>query len=285
MKPFTMKKYLYILSILCTLLCSTCSYDDIVPENPCNGVKYTKAEIKIEENVGSRWFEGDTIAELNSCRFTSMQDADEYTWYIGSEVLKTKSFVRKYFPSGWLDVSLVVRRKANKVCSPSDDGIDSTYKKFFVWPDYKDINNGEPFAPYYPVYGTYKGYRNSNPNKEVIVTILDTFWTDDIGKSAYIEIISNIPYDNRSTLGQGRVDRAGYFIDYSPKVMHFTFSSGGLGAEVDGKLISWLPGVDGYAIMDRQNTNKIKIEYNYNDTFNRQFPLPFSDVFYGIRIY
>lgn len=284
MNPLTMKKYLYILSIFCTLLCSTCSYEDIVPENPCNGVKYTKAEIRIEENLGDRWFEGDTVAVLNSCRFTSVQDADEYTWYIGSEVLKTKSFVRKYFPSGWIDVSLVVRRKANKLCSPIDDGVDSTYKKFYVWPIYQDVNGGPPIAPYYPIYGTYKGYKESNPCKEVIITIFDTAWENLKHTPKYVEILSGIPYDDRSTIDFEQRN-SDIFLDYSPKAMHFEISSGGMGADVGGKSIDWLPGLEGYAILDRQNTNKIKIDYRYNDTIRRQYPLPFSDVFYGIRIY
>jgi hypothetical protein len=285
MKPLNMKKYLYILSILCTLLCSTCSYDDIVPDNPCNGFKYTKAEIIIEEQVGDRWFEGDTVGDMNPCRFSSVQSAEEYTWCIGAEVLKTKSFIRKYFPSGWLDVSLVIKRKPNKLCFPNDDGIDSIYKRFYVWPDYQDINGGPPIAPYYPIYGTYKGYKASNPSRQIIVTLFDTAWLhgryNDI--PGYVQVLKGIPYEERSTIDSGYREMD-MFKNYSPKAIRISFPSG-LGKDMVDKQIAWLCGVEAYAYIIRQKPNNIVIEYNYGDTINYPYPLPNKDIFYGTKIY
>jgi len=275
-------KYKFSLTALLFLsLLFACKQD--APENPCKNQEEVRAEIKLEEQVGELWFEGDSVNSLNFTRFTSVQDADEYTWYLGSEVIKTKSFKRWALPDGWINVSLAVRKIPNKLCYPNDDGYDSTSKLFYFWPEYRDINDGPPLAPYYPVYGTYKGYRLSNPNHEVIVSVKDTFWTNKNNKPMYVYMLSGIPYDNRGTTDSGQRESTP-FIGFSPKVIYFKL--GGLPIQLsNGQVIEWIPYIEGYAILDRLNSNKIRIEYKYSDTISWKVPLPFEDVFVGTRIY
>jgi len=277
---FAIRNYLIIAITFFTL--HSCTPED-VPQNPCANAHFTKADFLIEELVEERYFLGDTVNGMNMVRFTALQDADEYTWTLGAETIKTKSFSRKYFPDGWINVKLVIKRKPNLLCFPKDDGIDSTNKAFYVWPDYKDINNGPPLAPYYPIYGTYKGYKLSNPNKEVIVSLKDTFWTDKYNDPRYVYMLKGIPYDNRGTTDSGQ-RYAQPFEGFSPKAMFFYFS---LGMDFNnGKVITWIPTTKGYAFLDRANTNKIRIEYDYDDSTNYPYNLlTFKDVFVGTRIY
>lgn len=273
------------LFVLSFLLFFACKHKDNT-ENPCENVLPTKAQIRIEEKVGEKWFLGDTIAMFNNVvRFSSDFDADEYTWRLGSEIIKSKTFTKKFFPSGWLNVSLAVKRKPNSLCYPNDNGYDSIYKKFYVWPSYQDVNGGPPVAPYFPIYGTYRGHLLSDNTKEFNVTLFDTAWKDEIGRPAYIEVISGIPYPTRSNLGSSRASFTDYLKSLSPKALYLEFPDGGLGAYVNNKLIPWLPGMNGYAYFVDGNVNKIKIDFNYNDTISFKVPFPYSNSFVGYRIY
>ena len=130
--------------------------------DPCYGKKPISAAFKIEELVGNRWFETDSIGYR--AKFTPLEEADSYTWYLGSEVITEKSFDRYGFPPGkWIDIKLVVRKKVD-ACFPNSIGVDSFTKRFYVWPEtlvatgtyYKLINP-------YPIYGTYLGSLKSKP--------------------------------------------------------------------------------------------------------------------------
>jgi hypothetical protein len=80
----------------------------------------------------------------SNVRFTALEEDAEYTWYIGSEVLNDKSFVR-YFSDQWkesnIPVTLVVKKQPNKACFPDDDGYDSIVKTFHV--SKYPIDNGD----------------------------------------------------------------------------------------------------------------------------------------------
>ncbi|MFK8038826.1 MAG: hypothetical protein AB8B74_11085 [Crocinitomicaceae bacterium] len=70
----------------------------------------------------------DTIYAGKNVRFTAQEINADYTWYLGSEVIKEPTFSR-FFGSGLagetIPVSLVVKKKPNTICNPFDDGVDS----------------------------------------------------------------------------------------------------------------------------------------------------------------
>ena len=61
--------------------------------------------------------------------------ADEYKWYIGSQVYNTPN-VSLLFESQWsgndIPITLVVKKIPNIDCFPNDDGYDSITKSFYV---------------------------------------------------------------------------------------------------------------------------------------------------------
>ncbi len=139
MKPLIMKKYLYILSIFCTLLCSTCSYEDIVPENPCANQEEVKAIIEMAQYMGRNFDNKDTfiveptdIFSNGSIRFDALIENAKYTWILGAETLYTKSFIRNMstVPPGQYQVTLIVQKTPNKTCFPRDNGMDTFTRVF-----------------------------------------------------------------------------------------------------------------------------------------------------------
>jgi hypothetical protein len=275
---------LFVLALIIGVCISACKNDD-APSNPCANVQEVKADFVIEELVGDRYFEGDTIARSNMVRFRALQNADEYLWILGAETLRTQSFSRTYFPFGWLDVSLVLKRKPNKQCFPNDDGIDSSYRKFYVWGD--NLFSGiyqPPKYPYYPIYGTYRGHNISNPTYEYNITLFDTFWVDGINRPTYVGLMTGIPYEKAALNENSRnnASLSGYCNGISPKALNIFFEAGyGKGG---GKYS--IPYLKGYAWLDRKNINNITIEYAYADTTPAgSRDLKNTTTFIGTKIY
>ncbi|MES2381529.1 MAG: hypothetical protein V4538_10845 [Bacteroidota bacterium] len=274
----------YLIIITSVLLFAQCNPDkEIAPENPCTNAQEVKADFVIEELVGDRYFEGDTIANYNKVRFRALQAADEYTWILGAETLHTQSFIRTNFPIGWLDVKLVIKRKPNKLCFPNDDGIDSASRSFYVWPVKFTSPPEPPIYPYYPIYGTYRGHTLSKPDFDFNVTLFDTFWKDGVGDPAYVGLFSGIPYD-KAVLNVNNNNNANigwYCNGISPKALSISLADG----NGKGKGIYTIPPLKGYAWLDRKNNKQITIEYSYADTMpvgNRDFKN--REVFIGTKI-
>jgi hypothetical protein len=109
-------------------------------ELDCSCAKETSAEFDIEEIGGyGLWYEkrsitDSTFKEMNVI-FTAKDTNASYKWYIGSEVLNSRSVLR-YFNSSLvgqtIPITLVVRKTPNKICLPFDDGYDSITKSFVV---------------------------------------------------------------------------------------------------------------------------------------------------------
>ena len=108
--------------------------------NPCDGANEVNGNFIIEEmttvNTNFALYTiTDTIYKNKSVRFTALEDDAEYTWYIGTEVLHTKE-VTRYFSDTWsgvnIPITLVTKKKSNKLCFPDDDGYDSITKFFHV---------------------------------------------------------------------------------------------------------------------------------------------------------
>ncbi len=111
-----------------------------VVEDPCAGLLEANANFIIEEKLTSFgdpiWIETDTILKNKVVQFRSTYlGADEYKWYIGSQVYNTPN-VSLLFESQWsgndIPITLVVKKIPNIDCFPNDDGYDSITKSFYV---------------------------------------------------------------------------------------------------------------------------------------------------------
>jgi hypothetical protein len=263
--------------------------EEIAPENPCAGQEEVKADFVIEELIGDRWFEGDTIADYgNKVRFRALQKADSYMWILGLDTFYMQTVTKSSFPFGWLDAKLIVRRKPNEICFPADDGIDFSERKFYVWP-VSNILFPEPIRfPPYPIYGTYRGYNLSNPNLEFNVTLYDTLWKYSNGDPAYVGLVNGIPYvtskwnvllNNNATLYDYCMGKI------SPLKLNINIDVA-RGNLLGNPVAPMIPVMNGYAYLDRKNLNKITIEYSYADTIPLgSSELKFKDTYIGTKIY
>lgn len=273
---------LVLFGLFITLTLFSCK-KNIAPENPCANTQETKAHFVIEELVGGRYFEGDTIWCCNGVRFRPLQEADEYIWILGEDTIKQKIAYKSIFPlKGWFDAILIIKRKPNNICFPNDNGMDTLRRKFYVWPSNNDGTGTPPQYPDFPIYGTYYGYNQSKPNHYFYVTIKDTFWKNGANQPAYVGILNGIPYEvsqwnknqrNNASLGS-------YGKGFSPKAISI-HTDAGIG-KFD-KEVPFIPKIKGYAWLNRDNPDQIIIEYAYSDTFDFH-TIKFNDTFRGNRI-
>lgn len=175
--------------MILTFSCYSCKKECKDPKNPecdnfdpCYGINKSSAYFIVEENLGDHWIECDTIIGLGNktaVRFRAINDADSFIWTLGSETIHQKSFIRVDFPSDiHIPVSLVVINKnSSKFCHPDDDGIDTFKRLIYTWPiqfTWDEINKKYVIINPLPIQGEYLGYYESNPNKEVKITLKDT---------------------------------------------------------------------------------------------------------------
>jgi hypothetical protein len=77
----------------------------------------------------------DTTSRNKVVKFSAKEVDAEYTWYIGTEIINSKTFERN-FPDIWagqnIPITLVVKKKTNRICFPNDDGYDSITKILHV---------------------------------------------------------------------------------------------------------------------------------------------------------
>jgi len=133
--------FLIVLASLFTLGCKKYEQPELTPVNQdCSCASEVSADFEILEleTLPQFDYEGtntDTIYMGKNVIFRAKEEGAEYTWYIGNEILDTKE-VGRYFSSAYADqeitVSLVVRKQANTICFPNDDGYDSISKTFYV---------------------------------------------------------------------------------------------------------------------------------------------------------
>ena len=274
----------HILTVILAFVLITSCKKNIAPENPCANMQETKADFVIEELLGDRYFEGDTIWCCNGVRFRPLQEADEYIWILGEDTIKQKIAYKSIFPlKGWFDAILIIKRKPNNICFPNDNGMDTLRRKFYVWPSNNDGTGTPPQYPDFPIYGTYYGYNQSKPNHYFYVTIKDTFWKNGANQPAYVGILNGIPYEtnsfnkvlnNNSSLG-------GYLKGFSPKALSI-YRNPLTGIPGQSSII---PRIEGYAWIKRDNINQIIIEYAYSDSFYTPgIQLIHKDIFTGNRI-
>ena len=110
--------------------------------NPCDCATEVSAEFKMEESGKYQGSlnpvykeETDTMYSERPLLFTALEDDAEYTWYIGAEVITEKTFWRFFdntLAGQTLPMTLVVKKKPNKICFPNDDGYDSITKNITI---------------------------------------------------------------------------------------------------------------------------------------------------------
>lgn len=134
------------------VLIGACCKEPVIPpfpEDPCKDKNPVTADFKIKEVLGpgSYWSsfktETDDILTNKNVIFEAVEEGAQYTWYIGTEVLTTRSFGR-YFNETYLGqtipISLVVEKEPNTWCFPNDSGRDSVTKYMKVH-DFCDLDN------------------------------------------------------------------------------------------------------------------------------------------------
>jgi hypothetical protein len=155
-----LNKHIQSLCVLCVFAVIILSCKKEQPamrslEEDCECAKEVSADFLMEEMTTGNTFDAkytntDTIFRNKNVRFTALENDADYTWYVGAEVIKEKTFTR-FFSSSLsgqeLPITLVVKKKANTICLPNDDGYDSITKKIIV------INH-------YPIFD----YRNLDVN-------------------------------------------------------------------------------------------------------------------------
>ncbi|MFN5982383.1 MAG: hypothetical protein ACK46Y_09505 [Fluviicola sp.] len=130
----------------------------------CGCAEETSADFKIIESAvdvadyGLFSTETDTAYTNRNIYFIASQEDVEYKWYIGTEIL-TDSVVGRFFPNSavqnqTIPITLVVKKKPNKICLPNDDGYDSIVKyiHFVKLPDNTGAFQSYPLN----MVGTYR---------------------------------------------------------------------------------------------------------------------------------
>jgi len=133
--------FLIVPASLFTLGCKKYEQPELTPVNQdCSCASEVSADFEILEleslpHLDPEGTDSDTIYMSKNVIFRAKEEGAEYTWYIGTEVLDTKE-VGRFFSSTYADqnvtVSLVVRKQANTICFPNDDGYDSISRTFYV---------------------------------------------------------------------------------------------------------------------------------------------------------
>lgn len=193
-----MKNILIKLIAAIVLLPFACNpKEEIAPENPCGGQEEVKADFVIEEGQ----FDSDwpiVFNELDSVTFSAVTlryrvltpNIDSCRWFLGAEKITQKQFFRGFYPeASKIDVTLVVYKHYKPGCTrnfkTSDTLIKSfyTYKKDSLYSSYK----------FWTLFGTYEGYKKSNPSKVIQVEIGFLPSTEQLSQNG--SYITNIPYN------------------------------------------------------------------------------------------
>jgi hypothetical protein len=152
---------------LALLGCRPDKKEDPVPVNPCANAKLPQTIIMVDDGSkkyypdSTEFFSLDTVLSFY-VNFWCTTNYDEYAWTVGTDpkVHRSKSFGLNFDGEyNNLKVQLIGRRKPDP-CFPNDDGIDTVVK-------YITTVNPDRL----PILGTYVGYNESEPDKQVEVKI------------------------------------------------------------------------------------------------------------------
>ena len=278
-----MKKLLISKLVFCVMLVSalqSCKDDcknpcnrDCETYNPCDCETPLKADFVMEEKVWDRWFEiGSPLDGVTSIRYTvTTPKYDSCLWILGTETLRVAQFSRRGYPNkSTIKPMLIVYKSVDARCAGKLKTVD-TLVRSFVTADPPLLNEEKQW----PVFGSYRGYKKSNPNKEVIVTI------DTIGPTIHTNLwgihMTNIPYNDyypaRHLLRQdGTPQHAINRIPYGGSVSFVSRFEEGM--------------FEGYGVL---KNDELKIVYSYykdtliNGIWDRESPI-LKDEFIGQKI-
>ncbi len=189
-----MKKQL--LWITCILALAACERE-IAPENPCEGQEEVKANFIIEDgdfnpSNTTRYSEVDSVVfGAGSVRYTVLTpNIDSCRWFLGAEQITQRQFIRNSYPAATkIEVTLIVYKNYKPGCTKNFKTSDTLTKSFYTYP----IDaSGSPYS-YWTLYGTYAGYKKSNPTKRIEVEIGYLPRTQFLNQDG--SYITNIPYN------------------------------------------------------------------------------------------
>ena len=194
-----MKKILFIsLLTAITLLPFACNpKEEIAPENPCAGQEEVKADFVIEEGqFDKNW--PIVFNELDSVTFAPVTlryrvltpNIDSCRWFLGAEQITQKQFFRGMYPeASKIEVTLVVYKHYKLGCTRNFKTSDTLTKSFYTYP----IDSLFSSSKFWTLFGTYEGYKKSNPSKVIQVEI--GFLPSTFQNSRDGTYITNIPYN------------------------------------------------------------------------------------------
>ncbi|MCF8444964.1 MAG: hypothetical protein K9G29_08135 [Crocinitomicaceae bacterium] len=202
-----MKKLIFI--ALSIILLTQYSCKKVQPDMnsiDCSCAKETSADFDIEEIGGyGLWYEkrsitDSTFKEMNVI-FTAKDTNASYKWYIGTEVLNSRSVLR-YFNSSlvWqtIPITLVVRKTPNKICLPFDDGYDSITKTFVVTNRDYESSFLEPNPTLEGVYRMKEA--NGNDSVEITINMFRTT-SNRVEVTNFDGNGNNLPYTQSEIVG------------------------------------------------------------------------------------
>jgi hypothetical protein len=179
------KNYILIVFLAGAVMLVGCPGDAVVPPtpvDPCAGKVAVTAAFTIADLSGSDhpfWIKYDCDTVLNSSVLFEAKErnADSYEWTIGSQTITTRDVIRGNFPRGeQIPIRLIVRKKPDTSCFPSDDGIDTVVRFLYTVPIVTDpgtlIHRFDS-----PRGGRFKGVHDDSPNDTLIITIDPYYFT------------------------------------------------------------------------------------------------------------
>jgi hypothetical protein len=189
-----MKKIIYLI-IITAFACNP--KEEIAPENPCAGQQEVKADFVIEEGQ----FDSDwpiAFNELDSVTFSAVTlryrvltpNIDSCRWFLGAEQITQKQFFRGLYPeSSKIDVTLIVYKHYKPGCTRNFKTSDTLTKTFYTYP----IDSLFSSYKFWTLYGTYEGFKKSNPMQLIQVEIGFLPSTEQLSQNG--SYITNIPYN------------------------------------------------------------------------------------------
>ncbi|MBS1651605.1 MAG: hypothetical protein JSU07_06295 [Bacteroidetes bacterium] len=293
--------------------------------NPCYKKTNADASFITMEGVGGQGFEADTISCEHAAVFyakNKLNTGNVLSWriqsgsyvrnfappfpaynayspyfFIGDTVLQFNIYNENNPPTACFYTVTCFSNLNNGSCNIYKT-VDSVKKIFYMWP--KEFPNGNYTTNppntfrYKPIWGTYAGYKQSNPSKLVYVTLFDTVFaapfTCDINKEGAMlqnGIIKNLAYDNYSSQFQDLINVYfdNEFFNGASSVV-FGNSYGSTTPIIKnnscyGKGSCFNIGYQGYATLDYNNSKKIYINYAFQDTLSMNW---ISDYFVGYKV-
>ena len=271
--------HFYLLTI--TIFLASCKKEkqpELSPFNAgCDCAEEVSADFKIIESAvdvadyGLFSTETDTAYTNRNIYFSVNQKDVSCKWYIGTEIL-TDSLVGRYFPNSTVEnqtipITLVVKKKPNNICFPTDDGYDSItkYIHFVKFPE-----NTGAFQPFpLNMAGTFRvKMPHLADSQDIVISCI----MDEIN---IYQILSVSNYDGEGS----NVNISAPFPSKGLKLWYRNYSEIQLGKQPD-----YLIGNYFYGFLKRKvNTNNYEFDISFGAP-NNTFPNYIKRSYFGRKI-